>query len=97
MGFKDVRAAAIRCIEEGYVRHVEREMEKNLYAIGDISSEEVIRMLKACSGDRYEASKHHSLSDVDVHIMKPRGRYEGWYVKFYFIEPDIFFISVHQG
>jgi hypothetical protein len=21
---------------------------------------------------------------------------EGWYVKFYFIDPDTFFISVHQ-
>lgn len=38
--------------------------------------------------------QHVSRRDIDVknHVLKR----DGWYIKFFFIEPDTWFISVHQ-
>jgi hypothetical protein len=34
--------------------------------------------------------------NIDVHVIKTRHKNEQWYIKWYFIEPDAVFISVHQ-
>ena len=96
MGFKEVKERAIECIKCDQVRHVERYLDKNLFASGAISPEEMIQIIGSCRGDCYETNKHHFL-DTDVHIFKPRGKYDGLYIKFFFVEPDILFISVHQS
>jgi hypothetical protein len=33
---------------------------------------------------------------IDVHVIKTLYKTEQWYIKWYFIEPDAVFISVHQ-
>ena len=95
LGFRDIKKQIIECIKTGKVQHEIREAEKNLYAHGDLSDEEVINIIKNCRGDNYEKRKHHISSLGDVHILKPKGKYDGYYIKFYFIEPDVWFISVH--
>lgn len=94
MSFNKVKQKVIKCILSNNVQHETRECSKNLYATGELSDEDVIKIIQSCQGDCYEKQRHHFL-DVDVHIMKPKGKYDGLYVKFYFIEPDAWFISVH--
>jgi hypothetical protein len=96
LGFKEVKERAIQCIKSNHVRHVERDLGKNMFAAGDLSPEEMIQIIDFCRGDCYETNKHH-LFNTEVHILKPRGKYDGWYIKFFFVEPDILFISVHQS
>lgn len=96
MGFKEVKERAIQCIKWDHVRHVVRDLDKNLFAAEALSAEEMVRIIGSCGGDCYEIDKHHFLK-TDVHILKPRGKYDGLYIKFFFVEPDILFISVHQS
>ena len=35
---------------------------------------------------------HDMVKTVDVHIL----RKDGWYIKFYFLDPKTIFISVHR-
>lgn len=96
MGLKDIRAKAIECLKSGQVQHdTDRSGkidEKNLLVTGQISTVEVIELLNQTKGTQFESDKHHVIKTIDVHIFKPKG----WYIKCYFIEPDIFFISVHK-
>jgi hypothetical protein len=81
----------------GHVQHEPRfEPGKNLLAEGAVIMDEVVQMIKRCGGKCHQTSPHHVLPSVDVHILRPKGRYDGYYIKFYFIEPDIIFISVHM-
>jgi hypothetical protein len=94
LGFKEVKEKAIECIRNGHVRHVERDVGKNMFAAGAFTPEEIMQIIGSCRGDCYQTDKHHLLK-VDVHILKPRGKHDGLYIKFFFVEPDILFISVH--
>ena len=95
LGFKDIKKLAIQKIKEGSIQHEPREFGKNFYAQGEITDEEVIEIFKNCKGDQYSTDKHHLIKSISVHVIKAIGKYDGLYVKFYFIEPDIWFISVH--
>ena len=80
------------------VYHVPREYGKNEYAQRLITDAQVIGMIECCKGDRdYETLPHHSIPRVDVHIFKPKGKYDGYYIKLYFLEPNVCFISVHKS
>lgn len=93
-GFKAARSAVIAALESGAYLHVSRgEIEvKNLLAIGAVSAGEVVDILRGCDGSHYSSSPHHSVPVIEVHVLKRLG----WYIKFYFIEPHTWFISVHQ-
>lgn len=95
MGLKVVREKAIECLKSGRIQHETDRAgnldEKNLLVTGQISVEEVIQLLLSTKGTEFETSKHHIIRGLDVHIFRPKK----WYIKCYFIEPDIFFISVH--
>jgi hypothetical protein len=56
----------------------------------------VIELIRKTGGDAYQCCPHHQDATTDVHILRPWKSGCYWYVKFYFIEPDIIFISVHQ-
>jgi hypothetical protein len=56
------------------------------------TSEAFCEWVKACNGSCHDASPHHADSRMEVHVL----RRAGWYVKFYFLDPDTVFISVHQ-
>ncbi len=93
-GFKAVKSAVLASLESGEYQHEARDSidTKNLLATGEVSAEEVARIIKRSTGAEYECSPHHRNHKVDCHIIKARG----WYVKFYFLEPETMFISVHE-
>lgn len=105
MGFKEVRSRAIQAIRDGGIQHESRDEieEKNLLVVGDVTSDQVIHLLNSCRGTQYSSSPHHMVPGVDVHVFKPEAKADStaekefWYIKLYFLDPDIWFISVHKS
>lgn len=100
MGLKDIRSEVIKKLLEGRIQHeTDRNGavdEKNLLLVGVVSISEVIELLNATKGYQFSCSKHHLIKGIDVYIFRPYVKGKGWYIKCYLIEPDIWFISVHQ-
>lgn len=98
MRFKDVKQEAITCLKKGAYDHEARAdiNIKNLFSNGKIDEDYVISLISKTSGDQYKCSPHHQDSSIDVHVCRPFKDGYYWYVKFYFIAPDIIFISVHH-
>lgn len=94
MGFNDAKKKVLDALKNGTYQHAARAQidGKNLLETGDVSSEFVIKLVTKCNGNNCTISTHHQISSVEVYVLKK----DGWYVKFYFIDPDTFFISVHQ-
>lgn len=105
MGLNDVRSRAIECLRSGTIQHAARDNidEKNLLKTGAVTVDLVIKLMNATKGSEYSTTSHVDAPDVDVHVCKPMARAEGedekssWYLKFYFIDPDLIFISVHKS
>ncbi|MGG5290031.1 hypothetical protein [Pseudomonas shirazensis] len=93
-GFKAAKRAVIAALETGSYLHAARGdiAIKNLLAVGAVSARTVIEVIRSCSGAHHSCSAHHMAPEVIVHVL----RRHGWYIKFYFIEPDTWFLSVHQ-
>ena len=98
MGFKEVKARAIACLKNGGYDHaVKSDIDiKNLFSTGTVDEEYVISLISRTSGEQYSCSPHHQDKMTPVQIFRPFKDNRCWYVKFYFIEPDIIFISVHH-
>ncbi len=98
MGFRDARTKVIQRLKEGSVQHEARDNidEKNLLATGEVSEAEVIDALKACRGTQHESDEHHVAPETQVEIFTPRQAGFNWYIKCYFLKPDLWFISVHR-
>lgn len=96
--FNDVKKQVLDCLQEGCILHESRnDIDiKNLLEVGAISVEEVADIIRRSRGNDYESSPHHMDPSIDVHVIKTRYQSEQWYIKWYFIEPDVVFISVHQ-
>jgi hypothetical protein len=92
-GFKAVREAVLDSLATGLFQHEARDLidVKNLLATGEVSAEDVSLVIRRSSGRDYSCSPHHRFSRVDCHVIKARG----WYVKFYFLDAETMFISVH--
>jgi len=99
MKFRDVKNKAVQCLStEAYDHEVRGNIDvKNLFATGQIEKQVVMELITHTRGDQYNCSPHHQDSSVDVHILRPFRWGCRWYVKFYFIEPDMIFISVHKS
>lgn len=99
MGFLSVKRQVIQCLEKGTYDHEIRSNidVKNLFQCGQISDEFVIDLIKATRGNEYSVSPHHKVPAINVHILKPSKSGRQWYIKFYFTEPDVVFISVHES
>lgn len=93
-GFRKARRQVIAALESGNYLHVSRgDIEvRNLLATGAVSASEIVDIIRSCKGTHHSSSPHHSVAAIEVHVIKRLG----WYIKFYFIEPDTWFISVHQ-
>lgn len=94
IGFREAQRAVIAALEAGEYQHVSRgDIDvKNLLAAGEVSASEVAQVVRSCRGIHYTSSPHHAVDAIEVHVLKR----DGWYIKFFFIEPDTWFISVHQ-
>jgi hypothetical protein len=106
VGFKDAQRAAIEALRQGRIQHEARAGaidEKNLLLTGDVTPEQVVRLLSACRGTQHSSGPHHQVSSIEVHVFRPEARLEAtapkerWYIKLYFTEPDAWFISVHRS
>ena len=84
----------IEALESGLFQHAVRDEieEKNLLHTGDITSEEVCEIVKKCNGTHHSETPHHMIAGVSVHVLKR----DDWYIKFYFIDKNTFFLSVHK-
>ncbi|MCG8609430.1 MAG: hypothetical protein MI864_02745 [Pseudomonadales bacterium] len=96
--FNEVKKQVLECLYEGCVLHESRsDIDiKNLLEVGVVSVEEVAEIIRRSRGNEYESSPHHMDNNIDVHVIKTRYQSAQWYIKWYFIEPDAVFISVHQ-
>lgn len=94
MGYKDVKKKVLTALTlRAFTHEVRSDIDvKNLLQLGTITPTAVINLIKASSGTDHSCSPHHSIKGVEVHIIKCKN----WYIKFYFVDPDTVFISVHQ-
>lgn len=97
-GYSSVKKNILKCLNEDRFQHDQRSDidVKNLLATGEISKDDVIRLIKSSSGACHSKSPHHIKPSFMVHVIKNKG----WYIKFYFLEVDDIedvsvFISVH--
>lgn len=94
-GFKAAKHKVIRALRDGNFQH-EADRKgvdtKNLLLTGAVSPSEICAILERARGTDHQMSPHHQAQDITVHVITR----EGWYVKFYFIDPDTIFISVHK-
>ncbi|MDX1396511.1 MAG: hypothetical protein R3195_19170 [Gemmatimonadota bacterium] len=93
------RRRLIEALRAGEYRHEAREAlaEKNMLAVGRVTPEEVVRLLRRCRGEQHGTSPHHADRELVVHEFKPYASGRKWYVKAYFRGSTAWFISVHPG
>jgi hypothetical protein len=98
LGFVAARSLLIDALESGRFQHeARRDIEiKNLLAVGEVSVEFVIELLRACRGNQYRESPYHFDAAIACHEFKPVVARQAWYVKAYFLSSDAVFISVHR-
>jgi len=98
MGFKDIKHQVLECLKSGNVLHEQRNdiNIKNLLATGQISIEKVTEIISRTRGNEYECSKHHVVKNLEVHIIKTNHQGKPWYIKWYYVEPNSVFISIHH-
>lgn len=98
MGFKDVKRQLVDCLKSGNIVHEQRDNIdlKNLLATGQISVDLVTDIVSQTRGNEHRKSPHHVVSTIDVHVIKTSFQGKNWYIKWYFIEPNSVFISVHH-
>ena len=94
MAYKVAKARVLQALKTGAYLHEPRSGidVKNLLAMGEISVEDVMTLIARSSGTEHTESPHHVLKTIPVHCIITKG----WYIKFYFLDPDTWFISVHQ-
>ena len=94
VGFKEAKRRLLAALDTGNYQHEARKGidTKNLLQTGEVSAQTLAALVHRCGGQQHSSSPHHLISSVEVHVFKR----DGWYVKFYFIDPDTIFISVHQ-
>ena len=94
MAYRTAKRSILKALREGNFQHESRgDIDvKNLLAMGKVSAKEVAQLIADSDGTMHVQSPHHTVKEVMVHIIKVNG----WYIKFYFLEPDAWFISVHK-
>lgn len=94
MGYREAKRKVLDALARRQFSHEVRGdiSVKNLLHIGEVTPEQVISMIKSSGGNDHASSPHHSIAGIEVHVIRCRQ----WYIKFYFVDPDTVFISVHQ-
>lgn len=98
MGFRKAKRQVLECLSSGKILHEVRQHIdlKNLFSTGQISIDEVSLIIARAKGTEYQQAKHHTVKSVNFHILKTRYCGQRWYIKWYYIEPNSVFISVHH-
>ena len=101
MGFSSSKRALLVALETGNFQHEPRGLlsEKNLLAVGDVSVEDVIGIVRRARGPDYSVSPHHWDPGTEVHVFRSTLHDVIWYVKAYFLdEPQgmAVVISIHR-
>lgn len=93
-GFREVKRRLLKALAEGTWLHEARNAidVKNGLATGAVPATEVRAVVVRCNGTHHSASPHHADASTEVHVL----RRDGWYIKFYFLDEDTVFISVHR-
>lgn len=80
-GFLSVKKQVLECLSSGRVLHEPRadRESKNFLFMRVIGPGEVVEMIKGCSGVDHQSAPHHAYSKILIHILKPQGKYKGWY------------------
>jgi hypothetical protein len=93
-GFKSAKQKVLKALADGNYLHAERNAidVKNLLQMGTVSADEVAAVIRRCNGSHHACSPHHSAPEVMVHVLKR----DGWYIKFFFVDPQTVFVSVHR-
>ena len=94
MAFRAAKKQVLDALTNGSFLHEARNEidEKNLLSTGAITPAELIDIIKRCNGTHHSESPRHAVNSVSVNVLKK----DGWYIKFYFLDPNVMFISVHQ-
>jgi hypothetical protein len=98
MGFKAVKKQVIDCLNTGNISHEQRNAIdiKNLLATGQVNLNEIVTIIGRAKGSAYSSSPHHFDDSIEVHVVKTVYGGHHWYIKWYFVEPNSIFISVHH-
>lgn len=98
MGFREVKRKVMDSLSTGQILHEQRGNidVKNLLATGEVEISEAEQIIARSKGGNYYTSPHHVISSVDVHILSTNHNGQSWYIKWYFIDPNSIFISVHH-
>ena len=93
MNFTDVKSRLLQALKTGDFEHEARRniTAKNKLQTGECTTEDVIKLVERCRGNSHSQSEHDQVSGIMVHVIKA----QSWYIKFYFLEPSVMFISVH--
>ncbi len=93
-GFREAKRRVLKALTEGAYQHEVRNAIdiKNELSTGVVTAAGLIAVIGKCNGTHHAASPHHADASVQVHVL----RRAGWYIKFYFLDEDTFFISVHR-
>lgn len=98
MGFRNAKKQVLECLNNGRIQHVLERSNidvKNRLATGEISVEELANIIGRARGSNYESSPHHFDPLIEVHVITSWHDGARWYIKWYYLEPDVVFISVH--
>ena len=95
VGFSETKSKVLKALSEGAYSHEGRNAidEKNKLAIGEVTADFVANLISRSTGADYTCSPHHQDPRTEVHLITKNG----WYVKFYFMDSDALFISVHPA
>ncbi len=98
MKFDLIRQIIKEKLASGQIQHEARKEidKKNKLSTGDLSSEEVSKLLDRATFNDFETSPHDRDPTTTVYIFKPLVEGTRWYIKAYLLEPDVWFISVHK-
>jgi hypothetical protein len=93
-GYREAKSKVLAALAVGsYLHEARNDIDiKNKLATGEISAPDVAALIKGSTGNDHSRSPHHSDPSIMVHVILRKG----WYIKFYFVDPDTWFISVHQ-
>jgi hypothetical protein len=93
-GYKEAKRKVLLALASGSYLHEARGQVdvKNKLATGEVSAQDVADLIKKSTGKDHSKSPHHADGSIIVHVISR----QGWYIKFYFVDPDTWFISVHR-